>query len=167
MRREVLVTPTSARTNEEGTPLHDGFLTFAARLVQVLIPLELFVLLGMASEGFRSWEPERVAGCGVVGLGLAALMGSRLALVPRIYAVEGGLSFHWIWRASRHVAWQEIREIEAVTALGRQIQPRFKLYFVDIEQEPLEFFADSAFCESVSSLRRTWAAGPTPACRKL
>jgi hypothetical protein len=158
VRREVLVIATSNGTGEDGTPLHDGFLTFAARLFQVLIPLELFVLLGMASDGFRHWEPERVAGCAVVGLGLAALMISRLGLLPRIYAVESGLYFHWIGRASRHVAWREIREVEPVTALGRQIQPRFKLYFFDIEQEPLEFFADLAFCEHVTALQRRWLA---------
>jgi hypothetical protein len=154
-------------TGEDGSPLHDGFLTFAARILQVLIPLELFVLLGMASDGFRHWDPERGAGCAVVGLGLAALMSSRLGLLPRIYAVESGLHFHWIWRASRLVTWQEIQEVEPVTALGRQIQPRFKLYFIDTEQEPLEFFAGPAFCESVLSLRRIWASDQNRECRKL
>jgi hypothetical protein len=152
MRREVLVMETIS-VSRDGVPLHDGFLTFAARLVQIFIPLVLFVLLGMGSDGFQHWDPERGAGCLVVGLGISALLASRLRLVPRIYAGESGLDFHWIWQKPRHFAWAEIREVEPVTAIGRQIQPRFRLHFIDPEQEPIEFFADPAFRERVEASR--------------
>ena len=134
-------------------PLHDSFHTLGARIMQIFIPLEMFVFAGMGSDGFHAWNPQRIAGCAVVGLGIAALMKSRLRLAPRIYGGPDGLEFFWIWEEPRHVAWSEIRELERVTMCGIQYQPRFRLYFVDGDQDVLEFFAEADLPERLAALR--------------